>query len=49
MNQKYFCQRSLIKCLNFCLNMKNMKEFKSFGASLENECMPTIKLKRGTW
>ena len=28
---------------------KNIKEFKSFGATLENECFPTVKLKPGTF
>ena len=26
-----------------------IKEFKSFGATLENECLPTVKLQPGTW
>ena len=28
---------------------EKIKEFKSFGATLENECLPTVKLKPGTW
>ena len=28
---------------------ENIKEFKSFGAILENECLLTVKLKPGTW
>ena len=33
----------------FLSKYKNIKEFKSFVATLENECLPTVKLEPGTW
>ena len=33
----------------FFSKYENIKEFKSFGATLENECLPIVKLKPGTW
>ena len=32
----------------FSIN-ENIKELKIFGETLEKECLPTIKLKPGTW
>ena len=33
----------------FLSKYENKKEFKSFGATLENKCLPAVKLKPGTW
>ena len=33
----------------FLSKNEKIKEFKSFGATLENECLLTVKLKPGTW
>ena len=35
--------------LKFLYKYENIKDFKSFCATLENECFPTVKLKSGTW
>ena len=44
-----FLSKKFKNMFKFLSKWKNKKEFKSFGATLENVCLPTEKLKPGTW